>query len=130
MNRRPVTRELAHYIEDLKYADLPPETIRAAKEAVLDQIGIMLMGSTLPWTRPAYEVACESGGRPESRIVGHGERICALDAAFVNATSAIRVSSTTRPTEARKGIPARSRSPPLLRSPSAPLWVARTSCWP
>ncbi|MBI2987337.1 MAG: MmgE/PrpD family protein [Deltaproteobacteria bacterium] len=85
MAQRAVTRELAQYIVNLKYEELPQATIQAAKKAVLDQLGIMLMGSTLPWTQPSYEVVRELGGRAESTIVRYGTRVSAPDAAFVNA---------------------------------------------
>src|SRR5262245_65195678 len=85
MAQRAVTRELAQYIVNLKYQDLPQATIQAAKNAVLDQLGIMLMGSTLPWTQPSYEVVRELGGKPESTIVRYGTKVSAPDAAFVNA---------------------------------------------
>jgi len=85
LNQRAVTHELARYIVDLRYEDLPPATIAAAKEAVLDQLGIQLMGSTLPWTQPAREVVREFAGRPEATIVGHGDKAATLEAAFVNA---------------------------------------------
>ena len=88
MTQRAVTRELAQYIVDLKCDDLSQATIQAAKGAVLDQCGIMLLGSTLPWTRPSYEVVRELGGRPESTIVRYGTKVSAPDAAFVNANFA------------------------------------------
>jgi 2-methylcitrate dehydratase PrpD len=86
MSKTSATREIAEYIVGLKYEELPEQTIAAAKEAVLDQLGIMLMGSTLPWTKPSYEVVLEQGSRPESTIVGWGGKVSAIDAAFVNAT--------------------------------------------
>ena len=45
--------QIATYITDLRYEDLPAETVAAAKGALLDELGIMLMGSTLPWTARA-----------------------------------------------------------------------------
>jgi 2-methylcitrate dehydratase PrpD len=86
MSRPSATRELAEYIVALEYEELPEQTIAAAKEAVLDQLGIMLMGSTLPWTKPSYEVVREFGSKPESTIVGWGCKVSAVDAAFANAT--------------------------------------------
>lgn len=80
-----VTRELARYIVGLDYADLPAETVAAAKDAVLDQFGIMLRGATLPWVRPIHELAVATGGRGESTVVGLGTRVPAVDAAMVNA---------------------------------------------
>lgn len=86
MGNTSATREIAEYIAGLQYEELPEATIAAAKEAVLDQLGIMLMGATLPWTRPSYEVVRELGSKPESTIVGWGGKVSSVDAAFVNAT--------------------------------------------
>lgn len=80
--------ELAEYIACLNYADLPGETVRSAKEAILDHLGVMLIGSTLPWSRSVCEVALELQSRPQSTIVAHRSKVCAPDAAMVNATYA------------------------------------------
>jgi len=84
----PIARGLAEYIASLKYEDLPAATVAAAKEAILDQFGIILMGSTLPWTRPSYELAMELGSKPQSTIAGHGDKVCSPDAAMVNSNYA------------------------------------------
>ena len=86
MANKIVARELAQIIVDLDYAKLPKTAIGAAKDALLDQIGIMLAGATLPWTKPVYEVVKGLAGKPESTVVGYGTKTCAPDAAFVNAT--------------------------------------------
>ncbi|MGH3757012.1 MmgE/PrpD family protein [Actinophytocola sp.] len=80
-----VTRELARYVVGLGYDDLPADTVDAAKDAVLDQFGIMLCGSTLPWVRPIHDLAAVTGGRAESTVVGQGTRLPSMDAAMVNA---------------------------------------------
>jgi 2-methylcitrate dehydratase PrpD len=83
-----VTRRIARYLTDLRYDDLPAGAVQAAKDALLDQLGIMMTGSTLPWTEPAYRVVREIGRPGDSTVVGHGDRLSALDAATVNATYA------------------------------------------
>src|SRR5262249_16398150 len=85
MGVRPLTRDLAQYLVDLQYEDLAPTTVKAAKEAVLGQPGIMVIGSTLPWTQPSHDVISELASKPESTIIGHATKVCAPDAAFVNA---------------------------------------------
>ena len=85
MTAVPAARQLAEYITDLRYEDLHPATIEATKGAILDQLGIMLTGSTLPWTRPAYDVAVALGCREEATIVGSTTKVSMPDAAMVNA---------------------------------------------
>lgn len=83
-----IARMLAGYVVDLKFSDLPPSAVQAAKDAVLDQLGTMLTGATLPWTRPAFEVVAQMGGRPECVVAGTSLRAPAADAAFLNAIHA------------------------------------------
>src|SRR5690606_10483119 len=64
---------------------LPAETVEAAKDALLDQLGIMLTGSTLPWTEPVRRVIGEIGRPGECTVIGHGDRFSPVDAATVNA---------------------------------------------
>ena len=80
------SRTLARFVGKLAYEDLPETVVEKTKELILDQLGCQLAGSTLPWTRPAYEyVADGKGGRQESTVINYGLRTSAQDAAFVNA---------------------------------------------
>jgi 2-methylcitrate dehydratase PrpD len=80
------SRTLARFVGKLAYEDLPETVVEKTKELILDQLGCQLAGSTLPWTRPAYEyVADDKGGRQESTVINYGLRTSAQDAAFVNA---------------------------------------------
>jgi 2-methylcitrate dehydratase PrpD len=81
-----ITEKLAAHTAAVRFADIPPAAIEKAKDCVLDQIGVELLGSTLEWNKIAYRYVAEMGGRGESTIVNYGDRTPALDAAFVNAT--------------------------------------------
>jgi 2-methylcitrate dehydratase PrpD len=81
------TRTLAAFVSELREHDMPPEVIEKAKACVLDAIGCMLFGSTLPWTRIVAEQAREEGGTPQALIIGTGGRTSVTQAALVNATA-------------------------------------------
>lgn len=81
-----VTGKLAAHASHLRYEKIPPEAIEKAKDCVLDQVGVQLIGSTLEWNKIPYRYVVEMGGRPESTIVNYGTKAPSLDAAFVNAT--------------------------------------------
>jgi 2-methylcitrate dehydratase PrpD len=81
-----VVRRIADWVVGLRFDDLPPEVVERAKLCILDQLGVQLRGATLPWVRPALELARSLGARPESTIVLHGERTAAPYAALANAT--------------------------------------------
>ena len=81
-----ITERLAAHTATVRYEDIPPEAIEKAKDCILDQVGVELIGSTLEWNKIAYRYVAEMGGRAESTIVNYGTKALALDAAFVNAT--------------------------------------------
>jgi len=81
-----VTEKLAVHAFNVRYEDMPREVIEKAKDCLLDQIGVELIGSTLDWNTIAYRYVVEMGGRAENTIVNYGTRAPALDVAFVNAT--------------------------------------------
>lgn len=87
-DHRAAAEILAHYVVGLTYDDLPEATVAAVKGALVDQLGIQLMGSTLPWTGPCREVVLQLGGRGDATVIGHGDRLGAVDAATVNANYA------------------------------------------
>ena len=81
-----ITEKLAIHTAKVRYEDIPPEAIEKAKDCILDQIGVELIGSTLEWNKIAYRYVADMGGRGESTIVNYGTKVPTLDAAFVNAT--------------------------------------------
>jgi 2-methylcitrate dehydratase PrpD len=81
-----ITARLATHAAKVRYEDIPPEAIEKAKDCILDQLGVELIGSTLEWNKIAYRYINEMGGRRESTIVNYGTKAPVLDAAFVNAT--------------------------------------------
>ena len=86
MSTPAITRELASFAIGLKYEDIPGDVIAKAKDCILDQLGVELIGSTLAWNKIALQYVENMGGRAESTVVNYGTRALALDAAFVNAT--------------------------------------------
>jgi 2-methylcitrate dehydratase PrpD len=81
-----ITETLAAHTSMVRYEDIPPEAIEKAKDCILDQIGVELIGSTLEWNKIAYRYVADMGGRAESTVVNYGIKTPTLDAAFVNAT--------------------------------------------
>jgi 2-methylcitrate dehydratase PrpD len=81
------TKALAEFTRKLKYEDLPKEVTKKTKQLILDQLGCQAAGSTLPWSKRAYEFVVDyKNAREESTIINYGVRTSAQDAAFVNAS--------------------------------------------
>jgi 2-methylcitrate dehydratase PrpD len=78
------TRELAEFIADVQYSDLPREVVEKTKSLILDSIGVQLAASTKPWSKIVYRYVKGLGGPHQSSILNYGDRIPVSQAAFVN----------------------------------------------
>jgi 2-methylcitrate dehydratase PrpD len=84
-NQSSVTDDLAEFAAGLTPADVPVSVQRFVKRHLLDQIGIELACSTLPWVKVAQGYASQFGKSGTSTVMGRQERLDAEPAAFVNA---------------------------------------------
>jgi 2-methylcitrate dehydratase PrpD len=82
------TRQLASYLASLRFEDLPPDVVQAARVFVLDLLGTMLGAMPTDEVRMASEVIQALGGRPECTVIGFRYRTSCQNAAFMNGLSA------------------------------------------
>ena len=80
-------RELAQFAAGLTYPTIPPEPIEKAKQFVLDVVRLALLGSRLTWGERTRRVFRDIGGKEESTVIGFGDRLPAVHAAYVNGTT-------------------------------------------
>lgn len=84
-----LSAELAAFVANARYADLPSSAVEGAKKSILDTLGVILAASGAePSVRAVAELVRECGGREESAILGFGGRAPALMAAFANGAMA------------------------------------------
>lgn len=79
-----VAQQLAAFIHRTNFSDLPPETVAQAKSRLLDALATAVAARDLPV--PAVARRFVQGSRGPATVIGHNERVPAVDAAFVNAT--------------------------------------------
>ena len=77
---------LVRNILNTDYHKLPAEAVLAAKRSILDTLGTTLAGSTSEGIDMVHELIHDWGGKKESTIIAFGEKVPALNAAFINAT--------------------------------------------
>lgn len=82
-----MTRELAAFVANLKYDDIPRGTIDIAKRLLLDGIGCMLAGIDGGPARSVAEMIRGLGGERQATILPGNTQGTARDAAFVNGIS-------------------------------------------
>ena len=76
---------LADHFTTIVFHDLPPKLIANSKTLVADYLGVAIAGSQTDSGAIAARFANETGGKPESTLIGHVGRVPAVHAAFANA---------------------------------------------
>ena len=80
---------LAEFVAETRFEDLPPDTIAAARDVVLDTLGAITAGSRLDENANFARLASEMSGQGNSTVVGHPRRAQPVWATFVNATAGV-----------------------------------------
>lgn len=82
------TRQIAGFVADARYEDLPATVVSAAKDSFLDTLGIAIAGAVEPAGRLITEYVVRAGGAAEASIVGCDAKVPARAAAEANGTLA------------------------------------------
>lgn len=72
-------------VYETKYEDLEPEAIHRAKARLIDAMGVLSIGATIPDTRATVEMVAASGGKEEASVATFGIKLPMEAAAFLNA---------------------------------------------
>jgi 2-methylcitrate dehydratase PrpD len=81
-----VAERIADWITGLRFDDLPAEVVERTKLVVLDQLGVQLLGASLPNVQPVLRLADGRGGAPDATMTHTGARTTVSQAAWVNGT--------------------------------------------
>ena len=81
--------QLASFVSDIRTEDLPPDTIAAARDIVLDTIGAMTAGGRLDENANLARLAAGMSGQGKATVIGHGARVQPVWATMVNATAGV-----------------------------------------
>jgi 2-methylcitrate dehydratase PrpD len=87
-NNLEVTRHLAQFVADTQWEALSPPVIHQAKRALVNFFAVALTGCREPAIETALRSLATFSGAKQATVIGRGERLDALSAAFVNAASA------------------------------------------
>jgi len=77
-----ISRDLARFVYGLSFTDLPNQVIDRAKNLILDGLAVAIAGLDMPYYRMGLEVVKNNKGNVT--IFGHGLKVPAIDAAFIN----------------------------------------------
>ena len=86
--RPGVTQDLARFVVDTGWQDIPEQARHEAKRALLNFFAVAIAGCRTEPVELALQSLAEFSGGKQATIVGRSERIDALGAAFLNAAGA------------------------------------------
>jgi 2-methylcitrate dehydratase PrpD len=81
----PLASQLAAWVSEVQYDDLPSDVVESTKLRILDVIGLALAGAETPFGRSTITAAKTLSPAGPSRIFGTGDALAAPTAAFANA---------------------------------------------
>ena len=82
-----ITRTLARYLVESKYADIPEAVRHEAARALLNWAGCAIGSSRHETVERALAALSEFSGRPQAGVLGRSERLDILQAALINGIS-------------------------------------------
>jgi 2-methylcitrate dehydratase PrpD len=77
-----IAEQLSEHITGLDYYSLPASVVERTKEALLDQLGCQIVGSTLGHCNIIYDFIKGFAGEPEATVVNRPLKTWAHDAAL------------------------------------------------
>jgi 2-methylcitrate dehydratase PrpD len=80
------TEDVATFVVETRFEQIPREAVDAAKGAILDGLGVALAGVSEPSSKMISQYVRRAGGRPEAGVIGHGFKTSADRAALANGT--------------------------------------------
>jgi 2-methylcitrate dehydratase PrpD len=83
-----MTKQLAQFVADTQWDALSPPVIHQAKRALVNFFAVSLIGCREPTIETALASLARFSGGKQATVIGRGERLDALSAAFLNAASA------------------------------------------
>ena len=78
------TRQLAAFVVNTGYCDLPSRVVERMKVYLLDCLAAGFVGAKLPWAQMTLDLAREQGGAQESSVFATPDKLTASQATLVN----------------------------------------------
>ena len=87
MNPPGITEHLINQVRRLAGAALPEDALEAARNSVMDWMGVTIAGADDAMVHSLIAAAREQGGNAQASVIWHGERTSAALAALINGSA-------------------------------------------
>jgi 2-methylcitrate dehydratase len=81
---KSISRIISEFAVNLKYKDLPEEVVNEVKRYLYDSIGCAFGGYHTKDVNILRDIYKDMGGKPESTVIGFGDKIPAVNSTLVN----------------------------------------------
>ena len=108
------TEQLARFVVEWRPGEIPPAALREARRALIDILGVALVGSREPGSRIVASFARREGAGGPAVLIGHDARTSASLAALTNGTSGHALDYDASATVATSGHPVVCLAPSAL----------------
>ncbi len=88
LHRPGITENLARFLVEIGWSDVPEDVRHQARRALMNFFAVALSGCRAGPVEIALRSLAEFSDRKQATVIGRGERMDALSAAFLNAASA------------------------------------------
>ncbi len=88
LHRPGITQNLARFLVEIGWSDVPEDVRHQARRALMNFFAVALSGCRAGPVEIALRSLAEFSDRKQATVIGRGERMDALSAAFLNAASA------------------------------------------
>src|SRR5690625_521376 len=83
-----LAEQLADYVGQTRFSDLPDEVTKHAKFLLLDSVGVSIESADTVWSKAVLDMVRAWGGAPEATVLRFGARLPAVSAILANETFA------------------------------------------
>jgi len=87
-NKKDAAFLLAEQASKVKYKDIPADAAEVTKMDILDTLGTTVAGSMADGIKIVRDLIIDWGGKKESTVIVHGDKLPAMNAAYLNGTMA------------------------------------------
>jgi len=84
MNNKKYTEKLVNFLMETNFNDLSEDVVRITKQLILDTIGCAFGGYQTERGKITVDFIRSIGGKPESTVIGCGDRTSVVNAAYAN----------------------------------------------
>ncbi len=84
INKDKTSQKIVNFTKNISFEDLPIETIKQAKNLIIDTLACIMAGSSAAGVKEVKEIFDNLGGNQQANIIGFDQKNSVVNSAFIN----------------------------------------------